>query len=135
MENKLLEYTLRGLVIGAFGEASDDIHTMVEYLANARARYQRCLEGAWKSTRMSDEAEVAILRGQIRRGLSLEAVRSQARLLIERVGAVGVGTESAMKRRAWAAMEEVKMSRERRAYLICLAKGRPIVRKGMFLID
>ena len=41
-----------------------------------------------------EDAEVAILTGQVRRMLSIEGVRSQARCLIERLRFLGAGTVS-----------------------------------------
>ena len=45
-------------------------------------------------------ASLSVLTGQIRRGLSLVAARSQARLLLDRLEAVGSG---AARRRKWVA--------------------------------
>ena len=42
-------------------------------------RHQQVLEGRDRGRRRSEEAELAMLVGQVRRGLSVEAVRSQAR--------------------------------------------------------
>ena len=93
-----------------------DIHLMVDYLAEARQKHQQLLEGRWRSERKSKETEVALYTGQIRRALSLEAVRSQARLLLDRLGGLGGGAEAAAKRRDWAEAEERRMGRERRAH-------------------
>ena len=85
VEAKLLSFPpLRRWVFGAWGEASEDVHIMVDYLAESRQRHQQLLEGrGWR--RRSEEAEVALFKGQIRRTLSLEAVRAQARLLLDRL--------------------------------------------------
>ena len=70
---------------------------------------------AW--SRVSEKGELAMLTGQIRRSLSLEAVRSQARCLLGRLSGLGAGAASAARRRAWAETDERRMDRERRAYL------------------
>ena len=62
---------------------------------------------------------MALLTGQVRRILSIEAVRSQARLLLHIIGAVGVGVGEAEKRRVMAGMEERKLYRERKAIEMC----------------
>ena len=41
-----------------------------------------------------------MLKGQVRRTLSLEAVRSQARLLLDRLRGIGGGADEAAKRRS-----------------------------------
>ena len=92
---------LRGWVFGAWGEASDDVHQMVDYLAEARQKHQQLWEGGrWRARRMGEEAELAMLKGQVRRTLSLEAVRSQARLLLDRLRGIGGGADEAVKRRS-----------------------------------
>lgn len=62
--------TLRRWMFGAWGEALDDVHSMVDYLAEARMKHQRLLEGRWRSDKFSDEAQIAMNKGQIRKKLS-----------------------------------------------------------------
>jgi hypothetical protein len=136
VQAKLLSFPpLRGWVFGAFGEASTDVHVMVDYLAEARQKHQQLLEGRWRTERKSQEADVAQYKGQIRRGLSLEAVRSQARLLLDRLGGLGAGAAAAAKRRDWAEAEEWRMGRERRANQLALSQGRPVRARGQFLVQ
>ena len=47
------------------------IHILVKDLAMARAKHQQQLEGRWRHSRRSEEGEVAVLTGQVRRVLSL----------------------------------------------------------------
>ena len=119
VEARLLSFPpLRRWVFGAWGEASEDIHSLVHDLASARQKHQHLLDGrrgAW--SRVSEKGELAMLTGQIRRSLSLEAVRSQARCLLGRLSGLGAGAASAARRRAWAETDERRMDRERRAYL------------------
>ena len=127
--------TLRRWVFGAWGEASDDVHSMVDYLAEARMKYQRFLEGRWRSDKISEEAQIAMNKGQIRKKLSLEVVRSQARNLLDRLSGLGAGAAAAAKRRDWAEQEERRMARGRRAYKLCLSQGHPVRRSGQFLVS
>ena len=80
-------------------------------------------------------AALSILTGQIRRGLSLVAARSQARLLLDRVEAVGSGAEEAAKRRKWVAQESWRMQREQRAHLLGLRQGRSVLGRGEFFLQ
>ena len=83
VEANLLSFPpLQRWVFGAWGKASEDIHVLVNNLAMSRAKHQQQLEGRW---RWSEEAEVATPTGQVRRLLSLEAVRSQAGCLLDRL--------------------------------------------------
>ena len=116
---------------------SQDVHTLVHTLATARQKYQLVLEGRdrWRWSRVSDAGELAILTGQIRRSLSLEGVRSQARCLLSRLDGIGAGARAAAKRRGWAALEERRMENERRAHLLSLGQGRLPLRRGEFLLN
>ena len=135
VEAKLLSFPpLRRWVFGAWGEASEDVHLMVDYLAEARQRHQQLLEGrGWR--KRSEEAEVAIFKGQIRRTLSLEAVRAQARLLLDRLRGLGAVAEVAARRRRWAEAEERHLLRERKAHQLCLRQGRGVRARGQYLIS
>ena len=57
------------------------VHDLATYWA--RHEHQQLLEGRQRWSKRSEDAEVAILTGQVRRMLSIEGVRSQARCLIE----------------------------------------------------
>ena len=136
VEAKLLSFPpLQRWVFGAWGEVSQDVHTLVHTLATARQKYQHVLEGRDRWSRVSDAGELAILTGQIRRSLSLEGVRSQARCLLSRLDGIGAGARAAAKRRGWAALEERRMENERRAHLLSLGQGRLPLRRGEFLLN
>ena len=70
VERQLQQYgDLVGMVFGAFGEASQDVHELVQVLAESRLRYvgrQRGREGG--------EGELSVIVSQIRRRLSVAAV-------------------------------------------------------------
>ena len=130
---------LKKLVFGNWGEASTDDQEMVKYLASARLRHQQQLEGAGQGTRkrrgpISDKAQLAILTGQVRRELSLVAVRARARCLLARLDGLGTGAAEAARRRNWATFEEGRLRKERSAHLLSLRQGRPIVTLGQFLL-
>ena len=138
VQAKLASYPpLRGWVFGAWGEASDDVHQMVDDLAEARQKHQQLLDGGnWRARRLGEEAELAMLKGQVRRALSLVAVRSQARLLLDRLRGIGGGADEAARRRIrWAEEEERRMGRMRRAHQLALFQGRPIRARGQFFLQ
>ena len=54
---------LRCWVFCAWGEASLDVFTMVDYLAQARQNHQKFPQGRWRWERMEDEAEVVCYKG------------------------------------------------------------------------
>ena len=73
---------VKGLVFGAFGEASEAVHEFVQVVAKGRATGVPGREGGPKG-------EVAKLVGQVRRQLGVAAVKVQAKLLLERLQLVG----------------------------------------------
>ena len=131
VENKLLQYgDLQGLVVGAFGEGSEDLHSFVQVIAEAKVSAMGLARG-----REGTEAELGIIVGQARRMLSTTSVRAQAQCLLARMTQVGEGVGQAAKRRRWAALEEERMRKERMAQWIGRARGRNLIRKGQFLLN
>ena len=66
-----LAFPSKGLVVGAFGEGSDDLHSLVNTLAESRLRAQGLTRG-----REGSEKELGIIVGQIRRRLSTASIRA-----------------------------------------------------------
>ena len=77
---------------------------------------------------------LAALVGDMRRQLSLQAVRQQARLLIDKVAMLGNGAGAAAHRRDWAVELEAAAAKRRRAQEVSRRQGRNIVRHGFGLI-
>ena len=131
VENKLLQYgELKGLVVGAFGEGSEDLHDLVQTIAESRVNSVGLLRGEKCS-----EAELGCVVGQVRRMLSSANIRAQGQCLLARMSQAGEGVGQAAKRRRWAAVEEERMRRERQAQWVSRVRGRNIIRRGQFLLD
>ena len=130
VERKLQQYgEIVGLVVGAFGEASEDLHTLVQRLAESKVAAM-----GLRSGREGTEEELGIVVGQIRRSLSTTFVRAQSQCLLSRLNCVGSGFSQAAKRRKWAAMEDEKMRRDRLAHWIDQVRGRNLIRRGQFFL-
>ena len=130
VERKLLQFgDLVGLVVGAFGEVSEDLHYLIQKLAECKVGSMGLRRG-----RQATEEELGIVVGQIRRSLSTTCVRAQAQCLISRLSCVGNGFAQAFKRRKQAAFEEERMKRERQAQWIGRDRGRSLVRRGQFML-
>ena len=122
---------LQGWVFGAWNEASQDVHNLVPALAKARLKHEQGLEGrGGKRSIMAEAGAIAILTGQIRRGLSLVVARENARVLLARVQGLGRGAAEAAGRRRWAESEEWRMRREQQAHWLGQQLGRSILRRG-----
>ena len=139
MATKLVSYPpLEGWVFGAWAECSPHVHDLVNELAVTRLRHEQELErkeGRGRRRGLSDVSALSVLTGQIRRGLSLVAARSQARLLLDRLEAVGNGAVQAARRRSWVALEGWRMQREQRAHMLGLKQGRAVLRRGDFFLE
>ena len=134
VETKLNTFgRVNGWVFGAWGEASEDVHSLVQRLAKARVERLDTLPTV-RRRQVSRAALLAALVGDVRRQLSLQAVRQQARLLIDRIATVGNGTGAAAQRRDWAVELEAAASRRRRAQEVSRRQGRNIVRHGFGLL-
>ena len=78
---------------------------------------------------------MGVIVGQVRRLLSVTAVRAQAECLLCRVRGVGGGTDAARRRRQHTGYQEVRWARERGAREVGRRQGRLVVRSGHFLLE
>lgn len=86
IEARLRSYTpTRALVFGQYAEASQDVHTLLEYLARHRATAQWCRYGA-----RSVEEAYGFFIAALRRRVGVFAAREMARHRLRRIPFVGV---------------------------------------------
>ena len=89
VEAKLASFgDMMGLVVGAFGGCSEDLHTLIRHLAISRVRVAGPKKGK-RGQERSEEAELAITTSFLRRTLSVAGVRAQAKLLLSRLEVIG----------------------------------------------
>ena len=113
VERRLDEFgELLGLCFGAWGEASEGVHQLVQTLAEARLKYQGLQMG-----RPGSDQELGLLVGQVRRHLSLAAVKAQVDCLLAKLHQVGPGNIQLAKNRTWAILEDQRMARDLRIKL------------------
>ena len=121
VQRKLEDFgEVRGLV---FGEASEGVHELVHVLANSRLKAVGIQQG-----RQTGSGELGVLVGQVRRILSVTAVRAQAECLLSRLRNVGRGVGAASRRREGVVREEVNWTRERQAQAVGRRQGRNSLR-------
>ena len=109
------------------------MHALVQRLAKAQLERLDTLP-TMRRRQVSRAAMLSALVGDVRRQLSLQAVRQQARLLIDRMAMVDNGAGTAAQRRDWAVELEAAASRRRRAQEVSRRQGRNIVRHGFGLL-
>ena len=130
VETKLLSYgRVQGWVFGAWGEASEDVHALVQRIAKSRLELVGTLPGRRVRPR-SRAAELSALVTDVRQQLSLCAVKQQARLLLDRLCLLGDGATEAGRRRDWAVQVEVVAAHRRQAQEVSRRQGRNILRHG-----
>ena len=127
---------VKGLVVGAFGEGSEDLHMLIHHLATSRVRVAGPQMGKRGQVR-SEEAELAITTSFLRRTLSLAGVRSQSKLLLSRLEVIGpvAGANAAAGRRSYALNLERRLANQRRADQLSRIQGKALLRRGHFKID
>ena len=108
---------VQGWVLGAFGEASRDLHTLVKLIGDLGA------SRGWREMGARTVVEAsAVLHQRARRHIGIEAVRSHARLKLDRLawvtgGAAAAGTRRTNARsRARAQRDAYNMRNGPRAY-------------------
>ena len=125
---------IHGIVVGAFGEASDDLHSLIQHLAVSRVRYAGPQKGRRGQLR-TEEAEIALSTSFLRKSLSVCAVRGQARALLGRLDVIGPGAAAAAQRRNNALRLEREWAQQRRADRLSVLQGRTLLRRGHFKLD
>ena len=95
VEKRLEEYgDLLGLCFGAWGEASEGVHRLAQTIAEARLKFQGLQLG-----RPGSESELGVLVGQVRKQLSMAAVKGKVDCLLSKMHQVGPGNQQLAKNR------------------------------------
>ena len=128
IKRKLSEYgDLLGLVVGAWGEGSEDLHTLVQVLAQSKVDSVGKARG-----RPASDSELSIAVGQVRRRLSVACVRANMNCLITRMSLLGVAAKQAQGRRQAQGWEEERMRREMQAQWLGCIRYHGIAYRGAF---
>ena len=125
---------VQGVVFGAFGEASEAVHSLIDYLATSRVRVAGPQRGR-KGVERSKEGERSLVVGQIRRKLSVAAVKAQCSSLLGRLEVMGPGVSAAAGRRREALERVRNWGTEREMYCRAIRQSHNIVRKGFSKLD
>ena len=134
VEAKLLSFErVRGVVFGAFGEASEPLHQLIDELATSRVTVTGPQRGR-KGVERSLEGERTLVVGQIRRRLSIAAVRAQCSSLLGRLKVIGSGMTEAAGRRAKALNMAFSMQEDRAAFMKTIRTDYSRIRKGFGLV-
>ena len=126
---KNLKTLIKGIVVGAFGEGSEDLHSLIHHLAISRVRVAGPQKGRRGQVR-TEEAELAITTSFLRRSLSVVGVKAQAKLLLGRLEVIGPGAGAAAGRRNYSLNLERIWANQ-----LSRLQGRTILRRGHFKID
>ena len=105
---------VHGIVVGTFGEGSDDLHALIHHLAVSRVRFAGPQLGRRGQLR-TEEAEIVLSTSLLRKELSVCAVRGQAQVLLGRLEVIGQGGAAAAQRRNNALLLKRRWAQQRRA--------------------
>ena len=126
VERRLDEFgDLLGLCFGAWGEASDGVHKLAQTIAEARLKFLGLQQG-----RPGSDNELGVLVGQVRRQLSLAAVKGTVECLLSKLHQVGPGNQKLANKRVWAIREDKRMANDRAAQWARKVDGVTSLRKG-----
>ena len=127
VSRRLAEYgQVLPLCFGGYGEGSEEVHNLINTLANARLRKVGLARG-----RAGSDQELAIITSQLRRRISAATIRANYTCLMERMAQVGEWAGRAENRRGWVRMEEEKMRRDRERQRV---RGVGLVHRGRFFV-
>ena len=96
-------------------------------MAESRLRFQVLAEGRPEG---GSDQEKALIVGQLRRRLSLAAIKAQVECLLGRIHQAGNGNKQLPKKREWSLIQDERMRRERQAHWISKIEGTRTIRKG-----
>ena len=119
------------LVVGPNAECSEDVHDLLNTMAESKTKHQCRTQGEVES-----EWKVASNLSYLRRQLSVCAVRAIADTLLSRLqqaGPAGRGAPAAARRRAEAFGREERGRRERAAHWLQHTRGYRVLQRGQFL--
>ena len=107
------------MVVGAFGEVSEDLERTIKAIAESRALFLSRETGQPVS-----ESKSGWILGQYRKRLSCLFIRSQASCLLARMGHLGEGAKECAARRRVAMAEEERVRKEAEAFFAAHVRGR-----------
>ena len=107
------------MVVGAFGEVSEDLDRIIRAMAESRALYLSRETGMPVS-----DIRAGWILGQYRRLLSCLFIRSQASCLLARMGHLGEGAKECAARRRVTMAEEERRRKEEEAFFAAHVRGR-----------
>ena len=126
--------TVRGLVVGNWGEVSEDTHVLLDAMASSRVRVAGPSQGR-RGVLRSEAGEKAIAISGLRRRVSVMAVRGQASSLLGRLETLGPGGAAARGRRDQAAELERRWRQETAAHALATRQGFRALRRGFAKTD
>ena len=110
------------------------MHVLIKAIASSRVRVAGPQRGR-KGFIRSEEGEKSIVVGQLRRMISVAAVRAQCHSLLGRLEGLGTGGVAARGRRQEAIDLDRRFRKQRQAQWVSERQGWNILRKGFAKLD
>ena len=116
---------LQGYVAGAWGEGSENLHSLIQTCAESQVAHLVRSTG-----KQEMEKKLSGLVAQYRRLVSTCVVRAQAQCLLSRISAISGAARGAAERRAVTASLEAKLAGEKEAQWMASLSGPGWARRG-----
>ena len=128
VSRRLAEYgEVLSLCFGGYGEASKEVHEIIDTFAKTRLKKQGMARG-----RPGSDQELALITSQLRRRISAATIRANYTCMLERMAQVGNGARRAENRRDWVRVEEERMKKDRQTQWLSRVRGVGLVNRGRF---
>ena len=128
VRRKLDQYgELVGIVVGKYLELSEGGHLLLEAMASSRVAM---LERKTGMASTNARVEVGVVRGELRRELSVVNLRASMACLLDRLHQAGEGGRLRGQRQEWMMREEERMREERELIWGARVRGRSLLQPG-----
>ena len=128
VSRRLAEYgEVIPLCFGGYGEASKEVHEIIDTFTKTRLKKQGMARG-----RQGSDQELAIITSQLRRRISSATIRANYTCMLERMTQVREGARRAENRRDWVRVEEERMKKDRQTQWLARVRGVGLINRGRF---
>ena len=121
---------LVGVVVGKYLELSEGGHLLLDAMASSRVASQERTSGLASA---NAAMEVGVVRGELRRQLSVVNLRASMACLLDRLHQAGEGGRMRGKRQEWMVREEERMRDEREMIWAARVRGRSLLQPGRII--
>ena len=121
-----------GIVVGKYWDLSEGGHMLLDAMARSRVAKMERKSGL---AAINPAMDVGVVRGELRRQLSVVNLRASMSCLLDRLHQAGDGGRLRGRRQEWMVREEERMREEREMIWAARVRGRSLLQPGRILIQ